>query len=236
MSISNSTTRVTEYFRRHGLGATLRRAALASKRAIFARRMVVFYCDLDDRKLPPVNRPGSIVVKRVNALTELSAEHLEALTGFWNPNQARKNIKERFAKGASLWLAESEGRLAGFGWTLQGGTIEPYYFPLTPDDVHFFDFHVFPQYRGQGINPCLTGRILECLAAHGSGRAFIEAAEWNVAQLTSLRKTPFRGFGLVRSFRIPGCDLVSWNRDPQCQSATSAENPADRTLNMANER
>ena len=30
---------------------------LAAKRALFAGRMVVFYCDLDERKLRPVNFP-----------------------------------------------------------------------------------------------------------------------------------------------------------------------------------
>ena len=40
--------------RRHGLAATIRRARLAAERALFAGRMVVFYCDLDEQKLPQV--------------------------------------------------------------------------------------------------------------------------------------------------------------------------------------
>ena len=73
------------------------------------------------------------------------------MTSFWNPKLAHRNIKERFDKGASLWLIKFEDRLAGYGWTLQGRTIEPHYFPLGQDDVHLFDFHVFPKYRGRGL-------------------------------------------------------------------------------------
>jgi ribosomal protein S18 acetylase RimI-like enzyme len=93
---------------------------------------------------------------------------------------------------------------------LHGGTVEPHYFPLGWDDVHLFDFHVFPQYRGQGMNPFLVTHILRSLAAEGADRAFIEAAEWNEAQLSSLAKTPFRRLGCARKSTIFGCTIVWW--------------------------
>ena len=46
MAISSSFSRLTAYYTRHGFVATIRRAGLALKRALFASRMVVFYCDL----------------------------------------------------------------------------------------------------------------------------------------------------------------------------------------------
>ncbi len=199
-----------DYCRRHGLAATVRRAWLAAKRALFASWMVVFYCDLDDRQLPQVTVPRTLKVERLRTLAELSAEHLQEMTSFWNPKMANRNIRERFEKGASLWLVECEGRLAGYGWTIEGGTIEPYYFPLTQNDLHFFDFHVFPRYRGRGFNPLLVAGILGDLANNRGGRAYIEAAESNEAQLSSLRKTPFRRIGSVRSLRLFGHTFVSW--------------------------
>jgi ribosomal protein S18 acetylase RimI-like enzyme len=210
MSISNSIPRLTIYFRRHGLAATIRRAQLAGKRALFADRMVVLYCDLGERRSPQVNVPTALRVERLRALTDLSAEHLQAMTNFWNPRLADRNIRERFEKGASLWLVECEEQLAGYGWTLQERTIEPYYFPLTQDDVHLFDFYVFPHYRGRGMNLYLIGHILNSFATNCAGRAFIEAAEWNDAMLLSLRKTSFRRLGLARSFTIIGYTFVSW--------------------------
>jgi ribosomal protein S18 acetylase RimI-like enzyme len=189
---------------------TLRRAGLAVNRAVFANRMVVFYCDLADQLTDTVVLPNPFTMDRLRSEVELSPPDLMAMTAFWNPKQGHRNISERFELGASLWLIKSEGQLAGYGWSLQGRTVEPYYFPLGKDDIHLFDFHVFPQYRGRRINPLLVTHILHKLAANCGGRAFIEAAEWNEAQLSSLRKTPFRHLGMARSFTLFGHTFVSW--------------------------
>ena len=233
MSISSSILRLTDYYSRHGFTATMGRAGLAWKRALFAKRMAVFYCDLDQMKLPQVKVPLDVKVERVRSLTELSAEQLQEITSFWNPKLASRNVCERFEKGASLWLAKCEGRVAGYGWTLQGATIEPYYFPLAQNDVHLFDFHVFPHFRGRGVNPHLIGQILEGLASSSGGRAFIEAAEWNEAQLLSLRKTPFHCLGLVRSITIFGQTFVRWmKKDVPVQMPTGAK-AAEQVLRAA---
>jgi Acetyltransferase (GNAT) family len=210
MGIADSISRVTHYYSRHGLAATIRRAGLGAKRALLSNRMVVFYCDLATPTAGPVNVPNSMKFDRLRSEAELLQHDLQDITSFWNPKQASRNIKERFAKGASLWLIRSGDKLAGYGWTLQGLTIEPYYLPLTPRDVHLFDFHVFPQYRGRGMNPLLVTYVLCNLATNCGGRAFIDAAEWNHAQLTSLQKTPFCRLGLARSFTILGHTFVSW--------------------------
>jgi hypothetical protein len=233
MSISNSISRLTNYYRRQGLAATIRRAGLAGKRALFAGRMVVFYCDLNERRLAQVKIPKILRVERLRALTELCAEDSQDITRFWNPKLANQNIRERFEKEASLWLVKSEDRLAGYGWTLQGQTITPYYFPLAQNDVHLFDFQVFPHYRGRGINPYLIGQILDGLATNGAGRAFIEAAEWNDAQLWSLRKTPFRYLGSVRSFTILGHTFVSWMRSDAVLQMHKGAEPTDQILRTA---
>jgi hypothetical protein len=213
MSVSNSISRLTVYYRRHGLAATIRRARLAGKRALFADRMLVLYCDLDERRLPQVNVPKALRVERLEALTELSAEHLQAMTCFWNPKLANRNIQERFEKGASLWLVECQKQLAGYGWTLQGKTIAPYYFPLGPDDVQLFDFYVFPRFRGRALHWLLTSHILHTLAVEGRSRAFADTGEWNEAQRASFTMTPFRLLGSARSFTILGYTFVSWTKN-----------------------
>jgi len=210
MSIADSISRFADYYRRHGFVATIGRGGLAFKRILFSGRMVVFYCDLSVLVELPVNISNPRTVERITSYRELSEPDLRDMTSFWNPKLAHRNIRERFAKGASLWLIRSEGKLAGYGWTLQGETIEPYFFPLAPDDVHLFDFHVFPQYRGREMNPMLVTYILHDMALNRRGRAFIEAGEWNQAQLASLRKTPFRYLGPAWSFSLFGRTFVSW--------------------------
>jgi ribosomal protein S18 acetylase RimI-like enzyme len=223
MSISDSISRLTSYYARHGLETTIRRARLALKRALFANRMVVFYCDLSTQTLPAVDIPASFKIECLWSEGELNQQHLETVISLWNPRLARRNMNERFSKGASLWFIESGKQLAGYGWTLQGYTIEPYYFPLGRDDAHLFDFHVLPEYRGRGINPLLVGYIVRTLASDCGGRAFIEAAEWNEAQLCSLRKTPFRRLGLARSFSLFGHKFTSWAEDEAKQVPQAKE-------------
>src|SRR5208283_2850798 len=140
MSISTSISRFTAYYSRHGFRATVQRAGVALKRVLFANRMVVLYCDLPGQSLRPVNIPSSMSVDRRRSEGELGHTDFQEITSFWNPKLARRNIKERFAKGASLWLIKSEDKVAGYGWTLQGRTIAEYYFPMAHSDVQLFDF------------------------------------------------------------------------------------------------
>jgi GNAT superfamily N-acetyltransferase len=172
--------------------------------------MAVFYCDLDERKLPQVKIPRGVRVERLHALAELSAEHLQTMTSFWNPKLANRNIRERFERGASLWLVECNEQLAGYGWTLQGEAIAPYYFPLGSDDVQLFDFYVFPRFRGRAIHWLLTSHILHTLATEGGARAFADTHEWNKAQLASFQMTSFRPLGFVQTYKIFGYELTRW--------------------------
>ena len=101
--------------------------------------------------------------------------------------------------------------MAGYGWTLQGRTVEPHYFPLAEDDVQFLDFHVFPKFRGRALDWFLMTHILYQLAAEGRARAFGEAAEWNQASLSSFAMTPFRRLGWGKKFTLWGRTLVWWD-------------------------
>lgn len=210
MAVSTAISRFTDYYRRHGFAATIQRAGVAVKRSLFSSRSVLFDCDLATQTAPPRNLPSFLKVERKRSSAELSLEDLEAMTSFWNPRLAHRNMKERFDLGASLWLVKSSDNLAGYGWTLQGRTVEPHYFPLGPDDVQFLDFHVFPKYRGRAMDWFLMTQILHRLAVEGLGRAFGEAGEWNQASLASFKMTPFRRLGRARKLTIFGRTIVYW--------------------------
>ncbi len=210
---SNPISRVTVYFKRHGLRATLRRLGLAAKRSLFSSRMVLFYCDLRALRSQADELPNSLKVKRYGSQADLNPQDLQEITSFWNPDLALRNLNERFGLGAVLWLIRFEDKLAGYGWTLQGRTVEPHYFPLGEDDVQFLDFHVFPKYRGRALDWFLMTHILHELAAEGKGRAFGEAAEWNQASLSSFGTTPFRCMGWARKFTAFGRTFVCWEEN-----------------------
>ncbi len=231
MGISTALSRFSAYYTRHGFVGTIRRAALAARRALFSNRMVLFYCDMAKQTTAPANIPNSLKVERLRCYAELNPQDLNDILNFWNPKLAQRNMKERFGNGASLWLIKSEGKLAGYGWTLRGRTIEPHYFPPGQDDVHLFDFHVFPQYRRRGMNPFLVTHILRSLVSEGAVRALIEAAEWNQAQLSSLSRTPFRRLGRARKLTMLGRTIVCWAGDETATRGTKVpvrpiDNPA----------
>jgi ribosomal protein S18 acetylase RimI-like enzyme len=211
MGFSTSISRLAVYYKRSGLGATARRAVVELSRTLFSNGMILFYCDLSGRGLGAADLPSSLMVERIRNETDVSPADLEEIINFWNSKLADRLIKERFRRGASLWIVRSEGRLAGYGWTMQGRTMEPYYFRLGPEDVHLFDFYVFPRFRGQGVNPSLVTDILRNLTAECVGRAFIEAAEWNHAQLASLRKTRFHRLGQATKLTIFRRTIVCWD-------------------------
>jgi ribosomal protein S18 acetylase RimI-like enzyme len=223
MSISASISRLSAYYTRHGFGATIRRAGLAARRALLSGRTVLFCCDLSTQGSLILDLPDFLKVDRCINEGELSLRDLQDIISFWNPKLAGRNIKQRFGQGASLWLIKFKGKLAGYGWTLQGQTVEPHYFRLGPDDVHLFDFHVFPQYRGRGLNPLLVNFILANQSAERRGRAYIEAAEWNQAQLSSLRRTPFHRFGSARKFTILRRTIVRWSEKKTEQPGQGGE-------------
>jgi len=225
MSVSTAVLRFAVYFRRNGFLATVQRSAQAVKRALFSRRMVTLGCEVAAQGPLPAELPASVKVERKRSEAELSAPDLEAMTSFWNPTLALKNIKERFQYGASLWMIKSEGQLAGYGWTLQGRSVEPFYVRVRPDDVHLFDYLVFPAYRGRNFNPLLVCYILRTLAPECRGHAYLEVAEWNLPQLSSLKKTPFRRLGSVWMLSLFGHKFPLWARSEGGVRGFSPETP-----------
>jgi GNAT superfamily N-acetyltransferase len=171
---------------------------------------VLFYCDLSGVGSSSQAIMNGFRVETRGAVKDFPDSELRQLVEAWNPEVARKQINERFERGARVWIVLETARVVAYGWTNVGSTIEPHFLPLGPNDVHLFDFMVLPEYRGRGINPALVQYILSCLAQERRGRAYIEAADWNSPQLVSLRKTSFVRLGVARKAHLFGKALVLW--------------------------
>ena len=210
MRLWNPVARALSYWQRHGVAATLRRAWMGLGRAVRCNGLILFSCELAMLPAPKTGPTDGLEFERKTREADLDSRDREQIVDFWNPDVTGRQITERFGKGASLWLVRADGQLAGYGWTLVGGTMENHYVSLGSEDVHLFDFLVFPDFRGRGINPTLTIHVLETHAGEGRRRAFLEAAEWNTAQLSSLRRTPFQEFGVARKRGLFGKPSVVW--------------------------
>jgi GNAT superfamily N-acetyltransferase len=209
VTVASAIERFRGYQRLHGTHATLRRLVMMLHRALFSGRMVLFVCDLP--ACLTVETPVCGILERKTGGAAPTPEDLVRISSHWNPPVKLRQINERFAAGAELWLLRSDGVIAAYGWTIKGKTMKPHFFPFTPKDVHCFDFYVFPEFRGRGLNSTLVEQILLKTGGDGSVRAFIESAAWNKAQLSSLKKTPFRKFGIARKFCIGRSALVLWS-------------------------
>jgi GNAT superfamily N-acetyltransferase len=202
-------SRAWSYYRLHGVSALTGRVGEALRRAAYAGEHVLFSCALPVGA--PVQKrsfPGSFESKA--SAGEIAPADLERITSHWNPQENRRLMDQRFAAKARLWLARWEGLVAGYGWTLKGATISPHFYALTLGEVHLFDFFVFPEFRGRGINPVLVEYILSKLGEEGASKAYIECAAWNKAQLASLKKTSFQRMGAARKFCFGGRVFVQW--------------------------
>jgi ribosomal protein S18 acetylase RimI-like enzyme len=213
VSLLNLWSRFFTYYKRNGLRAVAKRVVEQLNRARQLNRMALLYCDLSNEICSTTDLPASIVVERKSSEAELNQADFQELVNFWNPRLARQHIGNRFKQDASLWVMKVDGSVAGYGWSLRGHTIEPHFIRLGQDDVHLFDYYVAPAYRGRGLNPLMVKHILQNLSAEHLGRAFIEVADWNHPQLSSLRKTPFRRLGSARKITIGRQAIVWWSGD-----------------------
>jgi GNAT superfamily N-acetyltransferase len=210
--------RILDYSRRHGFRATIDRAWLACRRLPRGKQLVLFYCDLTRLPATPIDHVAPGRVDRICEESRLNAQDLAQIAEIGYAKGIRRQLSERFARGASLWLFKSQETLMGYGWTISGNTMAPHFYPLGRDDVHLFDFFVMPQYRGLGINISLVNHVLTALASEGKSRAFIEAAEWNRAQLRSLSRMPFNMLGQASKCRVLGKTIVVWTSGHQQNS------------------
>jgi ribosomal protein S18 acetylase RimI-like enzyme len=222
MALTDSISRLTSYYKRHGFTATLQRAKLFFRNFFSSNRLVIYAYDLSksDSISSPRNWPDQLSFVRVASQEQIDQQDWQKILNFWDPKLTHRNFSTRFNEGASVWLVRSEGKLAGFGWTLTGRAIKPHFVPFGPNDVHLFDFLVFPEFRGQGINPQLVTYILDQLAAESRTRAYIEAAVSNHNQLKSLSKTGFHVLGIARKASFFGRTFVEWKK---YQGKSSAE-------------
>jgi len=227
IAIFEPVLRVLGFFKRHGFRATLLRSWVFVQR-VFSSRMVLFYLDFPkDAASSGTRLPQPLTAERKASQAEMRIEDFEKIVNFWNPRVTLRNMTERFGQGASLWLIRWEGQLAGYGWTMTGHTIEPHYHPLGVNDVHMFDFLVFPEFRGRNVNPSLVGYILDQMTHESMGRAYIEVREWNKPQLQSLRKTKFQLLGVARKTSLFGRTIIEWMPDQRSGLAPETKNQSN---------
>jgi len=209
-------SRLASFCRRHGIIGAVEEARVRAHRALFQNWKILFYCDLQGQAVcgKPPELPSGAAIERKSRSSEMSEKDWQAIFKIWDPRLSRRAFAQRFARGATMWLVRTGEEIAGYGWTLRGGTIQPDYYQLGEKDVHLFDFMVLPEFRRQGINCMLVNHIAQALAAEGRARAYIETYEWNHSMLKSLERTNFRACGKAHKRFLQGHTVVTWSDPP----------------------
>lgn len=210
--MSDFLSRLVTYWTRHGLWATLRRVWIDVRRTFVQNRFVIFYFDLlkqDDAVLRKA-RLSNLSVERKRCLEEIDREDWKRIVEFWNPKITERLFSQRFSAGSSLWLLRLEGALAGYGWTMIGRAMEPYFLPFGDNDVFMYDHLVFPEYRGRRLLSALMTYEVMHMAAESRSRAYFEVAEWNQPCISNVTRTGFRPIGIARKRTVFGRTFIEW--------------------------
>ena len=211
MHLDHYLIRAKRYYQKRGLIETLRHAILVVIRNCFQKEFILFTAELPQLGGREIVVPEGIVIVCRKKESEISEPEYEALLANGGKSIVAKQIKERFSKGAQIWLMKQEGYLVGFVWSIGEKPVKPYFFPLTASDVHLFDNEIFSDYRGKGSNPILIDYVLRELQKKGFLRAYIETAAWNKTEVQSLTKTAFQRLAVARRFSFFGKQIAVWS-------------------------
>ena len=205
MVIKHWLLKIWMYYKYEGFFYTFKHAVRKVTHAIFGNliyygeKYVLFYADLKSAGVRKTVLPEGVSIERYRCRKDISYQDWETFCSHFRESYLQSTMKERFDKGASLWIVKVGGLLAGYIWSTKGATVNPYFGLLRPDEVNFFDNMIFEKFRGRGINPLLVNFVLYENKKHNCVRAFIETLTTNTAEIRSLAKTNFRRYGLAKS-------------------------------------
>jgi hypothetical protein len=202
--------RFRRIYREGGVGEVFRRALARLDRSTVHDVFKVYCWDLSDGPAPEMRKIPLRLVPHTG-LEGIDKARIGRMDLMGNLPGLEEKLRQRFERNATLWLLEFEGKFCGFAWTIRGGHVDPYYFPLTRNDVLVFDVETFPEFRGKGIISEAICRIGSSLAQYGVRRLLIDTGVWNHAMQKGLTRTPFRQIGTCRKFTWHGKTFSIWS-------------------------
>jgi RimJ/RimL family protein N-acetyltransferase len=207
MNKRNILTRFQTYYQKHGLAGTLRRICEYPHRVLKGQE-ILFFAEMNELSDAVLNLPDNITIEFRRSYDDAVQPDTQKMVHYWNEQHLIDRIKERFEKGAVLWIIKLKGRISGFVWSIRGKMVSPYYLPLTPHDAVLFDSVIFNEFRGRGLYPLLMNYVFWQLKVEGVHRTFGHSYAWNTVSIHGIEKTYFRRLGQVRRFNIFGKNVV----------------------------
>ncbi len=182
---------------------------------VIPQKQVIWSTDLTLMDAEGFSLPDDLKIQRVHSIDQVNEDDLKILMECKSElmgSVASIFIRDRFNKGAVLWLYKVDGNLAGYCWTIVKNHSEPAFFPLTDTDVHFVGTEIFPDFRGGDLFRLFDEATKINLKKEGSRRYFSETYLWNERAVKAiLKKTSARKIGIATRFSIFGKNIVIWH-------------------------
>jgi GNAT superfamily N-acetyltransferase len=211
MWINRTIRRFMLSYKRKGFMSTLYRIIQFFYRILFKSKTVLFYTDFYELDNSILKLPQDIVIECKTKYYEALQSDMKKIINYWEDRKLMDETRERFEKGAILWVLKLKDEIAGFGWAIRGKMVSTYYLPLAPNDAVLFDFLTFEEYRGHGLYALLCEKIMRELKLEGVVRAYGMTDEWNTSSIRGLEKTFFKKFIITRKFHVLSRNLTIWS-------------------------
>ena len=181
---------------------------------VIPQRQVIWLTDLTKVDSEGFSMPEGIEIKRYHSIDEIDKEDYKVLiergTSLMG-SAASILVRERFEKGAVLWLLRENGQLAGYRWTIINNHVTPTYFPHTETDAHSIGTEIFPDFRGGHMFRLFDEGLKTILKKEGSKRYYSETFLWNKRAVKAILKTSSRKIGIATRFSIFSKNIVIWH-------------------------
>lgn len=207
----NFITRLLNYYKKRGFIRTFLRICEQPYRIIFKSKMFLFYVDMNELDVSVLNLPQDIIVECKRSYDEARQLDMQRLIIYWEKEEEWDKARERFEKGAILWILKLEGDIAAFGWSIRGKMVSPWYLPLTLNDAVLFNFVTFEEYRGRNLYSVLLNYIFGRLKSEGVSRSYGFVWEWNTQSIRGIQKAHFRKFVEARKIHFLGRNITIWS-------------------------
>lgn len=187
---------------------------------LLPQKQIIWCTDLTQMDAEGFSLPDNLKIQRFYSIDQVDKEDLKTLIECGTElmgSAASSLIRERFDKGAVLWLYKENGILAGYRWTIANNHVTPTYLPHTETDVHSIGEEIFPAFRGRNLFLLVRTSCRIIMKNEGFKRFYSETYLWNKRAVKAILKAGGRQFGIATMFSIFGKNVVIWH-DMTCKT------------------
>jgi [ribosomal protein S18]-alanine N-acetyltransferase len=123
-------------------------------------------------------------------MTAADLDAVEAIERFMHPSPwSRGNFADSIGAGYHCWIAEHDGRLAGYAIVAVGA-----------EEAHLLNLTIAPEWQRQGIGGQFTAFLAKLARDYGAEKIFLEVRTSNGAARALYARAGFAEIGVRRAY------------------------------------